>query len=46
MYLHLTHRVLSLSKVHLPNVPFLRNLTPLLDKGLVYKHTVKNTNDA
>jgi hypothetical protein len=35
MYLHLTHKVLSLPNTDLSNVPFSRNL-PMLNKGLQY----------
>lgn len=35
MYSHLIHKVLSLSYANLLNMPFLRNLTPTLDEGLV-----------
>lgn len=33
MYPHLSHKVLNLSNVDLPNMPFLRNLIPFLDEG-------------
>jgi hypothetical protein len=45
MYLHLIHKALNLSTVDPPSMSFLRNITPLLDKGLLYKNTVKNIND-
>jgi hypothetical protein len=33
MYPHLNNKVLSLSSMDLPNLPFLWNLIPLLDEG-------------
>jgi hypothetical protein len=35
-YPHLTHKVLSLSSADLPDVPFSRNLIPMLYTGLLY----------
>jgi hypothetical protein len=36
IYLHFTNKVLSLSSVDLNNMPFSRNLNPMLDKSLLY----------
>jgi hypothetical protein len=36
MYFHLTHMVLIMFNKDLPNAPFLRNITPLLHKSLLY----------
>jgi hypothetical protein len=36
MYTHLTHKILSLFTVDLPNMLFSRNLNPTLDDGLLY----------
>jgi hypothetical protein len=35
-YSHLTHKVFSLTKVDLLNMPFLRNETTMLDEDLLY----------
>jgi hypothetical protein len=36
MFFHLTRNVVGLSNTDLPNMPFLKNITPVLDEGLLY----------
>lgn len=36
MYSRLSCKAISLSDTNLPKTPFLRNLTPMLDEGLLY----------
>jgi hypothetical protein len=42
---HLTRMALSLSNMHVPNMLFLRNLTPALHKGLLYYSFVSHSGD-